>query len=194
MFRLLSRDYSSLDDYAKKIRAIDPLDSFSNGMIANLYLYSNQLEKAQNICSAFNKVSAATGYITMVGIFVNGFKDGWHTVIPALEQIQKEYGSFPMLMSTLGLAYIKNSEEEKAHACISWFKETEKQQPGIALDHVAVIYANLGMTDEFFETTEHGIANGSIVFAWLYKSPFLPDYINYDERMRKIRMKMGLPL
>lgn len=194
LYRLLMREFDDLDEYAKKIRAIDPLDAFSNGMIANLYLYSNQLEKAHGICHEFNKVSSEIAYITMVGLFVDGARDGWHTIIPRLEAIRKQHGPFPMLMGILGMAYATHGETEKAKSCIDWFEEAGKQNQGHVMDHVGLIYAALGMETAFYEVIEKGVAGGSIVPGWIYKSPLLPEKFRNDPRLRAIRIKMGLPV
>lgn len=193
ILRNLTLDYSNLDEYAQNIKNIDPLDPISNGMIANLYLFSGQLDKAEQLCNDFARISPEGGYITMIGIFVNATKYGWQTVIPVLEQF-KETGAFAMLMGVLGAAYAATGETTKAEACIDWFKMKEAESPGVVLDHVLIIYGQLGRTDEFISTVERGFANKSIIPFWVYNSFFLPESLRTHDILKDLRRRVGLPL
>jgi tetratricopeptide (TPR) repeat protein len=192
ILKLLTRDFNKIDELEKTIKAIDPLDPVANGMVANMYLYSGQLEKAELVCDEFLKVSPQGGYIAMVSIFVKAARYGWATAIPALEAVKSVAGPFTMLMAVLGAAYAATGDREKAMECIDWLKQTEARTPGAVLDHVAMVYAQLGMEDEFFATVERGYRNRSIISLWIYDSYFLPESLRRHERLKNIRRQAGL--
>ena len=194
ILKLLTLDFNKIDELEKTIKAIDPLDPVANGMVANMYLYSGQLEKAELVCDEFLKVSPQGGYIAMVSIFVKAARYGWATAIPALEAVKSAAGSFSMLLAVLGAAYAATGDREKAMECIDWLKQTEARTPGAVLDHVAMVYAQLGMEDEFFATVERGYRNRSIISLWIYDSYFLPESLRRHERLKNIRRQAGLPV
>lgn len=103
-------------------------------------------------------------------------------------------GDFPILLASLGLAYTKTDQVKKAEEIILYLEKMEDQQPGVVLDQVALVYANLGWKEKFFKKLEYSIANHSINVLWFYKSPFIPDDINQDERFRTIRQQLQLPV
>lgn len=175
-------------------RRIDPLGGFTNGFVVEMLNGDGKYKEAIEVCEEILSLEPENGYVILGHTTALGFQNGFASVIPKIEEARKLWGEFPTIMATLGMAYAIEGETEKAEEIIQWFLKAEKKEEGILMDQVAMVYGHLNRADDFFNKLEESIEKHSINIVWFYKTKMIPETISNDERFKKARMAIGLPV
>jgi adenylate cyclase len=175
-------------------RRIDPLGGFTNGFVVEMLNGDGKYKEAIEVCEEILSLEPENGYVILGHTTALGFQNGFASVIPKIEEGRKLWGEFPTIMATLGMAYAIEGETEKAEEIIQWFLKAEKKEEGILMDQVAMVYGHLNRADDFFNKLEESIEKHSINIVWFYKTKMIPETISNDERFKKARMAIALPV